>query len=132
MKNSANEITKQVLLAIPQVHRLSRAWRANTGAGVPYSAIRAAVALLAQGRTRDCLEFLQRQRPITFGIPGQADITGILAPGGKRLEIEIKADGDKTRPEQEAFRIMMARADGIYITASSEEDAIQQLEDCRG
>ncbi|RMG17749.1 MAG: hypothetical protein D6729_08280 [Deltaproteobacteria bacterium] len=39
---------------------------------------------------------------VKFGIPGQADLTGIL-PGGIRLEIEVKGPTGRQSPQQRAF-----------------------------
>ena len=52
-----------------------RLWRANCGA-----------ALLGG-------------RVVRFGIPGQADLTGIL-PDGRRLEIEVKSPTGRQTPQQ--------------------------------
>lgn len=83
-----------------------RLWRANTGvafAGSPSGA----------GR-----------RVVRFGVPGQADLTGIL-PGGLRLEIEVKRDGPRPgqlSPAQENYRAMIERFGGVYVLARSVED----------
>lgn len=122
-----NAITKKILLEIPRAFPGSRLWRANAGAGVPYGVIREAVRLLTQGRVQECIAYLTRQRTVTFGIPGQADTSGILAPGGQRLEIEIKTGSDRLRPEQVTFREMVTRTGGIYVEARSVEDAVESV-----
>ncbi len=125
---TANAITREILLAIPQRIPGARAWRNNTGGAVPYSAIQAAIRLLVAGRVEECLQHLRHQRPITFGIAGQADITGILPPDGRRLEIEVKADGDRHREAQQAFGAMVGRAGGVYVVAGSVDEALMALE----
>jgi hypothetical protein len=65
-------------------------------------------------------------RVIRFGIPGQADLTGIL-PDGRRLEIEVKSLTGRQTPEQVAFQNMIERFNGIYILARSTNDVRQRL-----
>jgi hypothetical protein len=53
---------------------------------------------------------------------GAADLTGIHAPSGRRVELETKADGraDYDRADQEAqhkWRAMIRSAGGIYVNA---------------
>ena len=43
------------------------------------------------------------RRLVRFGVPGQADLTGIL-PGGKRLEIETKSDTGRAATAARAAR----------------------------
>ena len=64
--------------------RWMRLWRANTG-----------VAQIGS-------------RVVRFGVPGQADLTGIL-PGGRRLEIEVKSDGGRQTEDQSNFQRMIER-----------------------
>ena len=63
-------------------------------------------------------------RFVSFGIKGQADMTGIVADG-RRLEIEAKAASKQT-PEQAAFQKTIVRFGGIYILARSIEDVIHK------
>lgn len=58
---------------------------------------------------------------VRFGVPGQADLTGIL-PGGIRLEIEVKAPNGRQSREQQAFQRMIERFGGVYVLARSVED----------
>ena len=124
---TTNAITKKILLEIPRAFPGSRLWRANAGAGVPYGVIREAVRLLTQGRVQECIAYLTRQRTVTFGIPGQADTSGILAPDGRRLEIEVKSVGDEMRPEQVTFREMVHRTGGIYVVAGGVDEAVERV-----
>jgi len=124
---TTNAITKKILLEIPRAFPGSRLWRANAGAGVPYGVIREAVRLLTQCRVQECIAYLTRQRTVTFGIPGQEDTSGILAPGGRRLEIEVKNIGDEMRPEQVTFREMVHRTGGIYVVAGGVDEAVERV-----
>jgi hypothetical protein len=83
-----------------------RLWRANAGAAI-------------DPRTG---------RLIRFGVPGQADLSGILA-GGQRLEIEVKGPHGRQRPEQRNFGAMIARFGGLYVLAHSLEDALSAIEE---
>jgi len=56
-------------------------------------------------------------RYIQYGLPGQADISGILR-GGRRLEVEVKRPGVKDAdPDQEAFRERIEDMGGLYVLA---------------
>lgn len=63
-----------------------------------------------------------------------ADIGGIAGPGGWRLEIEMKKEGaahrnKKVIERQDNWRKMIESLGGIYIKATSEHDAVEQLLD---
>lgn len=73
-------------------------WRQNTGAA----------------RTGD--------RVVRFGIPGQADITGVIA--GRRIEIECKSPTGRQSPEQRAFQLRVESAGGLYLIAHSVKDVL--------
>ena len=62
-----------------------------------------------------------------FGEPGQADLSGIVAPWGIRLEVEVKRPGEKPTDAQARWGRMIERFGGIYIVARSAEDAVAQL-----
>ena len=53
---------------------------------------------------------------------GSGDIVGLLPPTGRFYEIETKAKGKKLEPEQEARKIEVESAGGIYIIAHSVDD----------
>ncbi len=85
-----------------------RLWRANVG-----------VARIGGPRSAG-------GRVVRFGLPGQADLTGIL-PSGVRLEIEVKRPGCPQTPEQKAFQKMIDRFGGVYVLARSVEDVWQVI-----
>jgi len=95
------EIQNDILRAFGTVTTL-RLWRANVGA--------------ARIGTRT----------IRFGIPGQADLTGIL-PDGRRLEIEVKAPAGRQTAQQRSFQNMIERFHGVYILARSVEEVGRRL-----
>lgn len=61
------------------------------------------------------------RRTVAFGLPGQADLTGIL-PGGTRLEIEVKGPHGRQSREQQFYQQMIERFGGVYVLARSVED----------
>ena len=65
-------------------------------------------------------------RFVRAGVPGQADLTGIL-PGGKRLEVEIKSERGRQTEDQRNFQRMIAWFGGVYVLARSVEDVAQAL-----
>ncbi|HUT62126.1 MAG TPA: VRR-NUC domain-containing protein [Phycisphaerae bacterium] len=69
------------------------------------------------------------RRTVRFGIPGQADLTGI-APDGRRLEIEVKSERGRLSDDQERFRDLIRRFGGIHIVARSVHDVYEQLTAC--
>jgi hypothetical protein len=88
-------------------------------------------------------------RFITFGIPGQADLTGIVPvtqvlacphcggelstpPLGVRVEVEVKTPTGRQSDDQKNFQKIIERFHGIYILACSTEDVTQALEPYRG
>lgn len=96
MRESAllNEILVQIN-RIPGV----RAWRQNSG-----------------------IFFTNQGRGVRAGVPGCADITGIV--NGRRLEIEVKTPGVGQSEQQRAFEQMIVSHGGIYILARTVDDAI--------
>lgn len=63
---------------------------------------------------------------VRFGVPGQADLTGIL-PDGRRLEIETKSTVGRQTDDQRNYQAMIERFNGLYILARSPDDVYQQL-----
>lgn len=72
--------------------RLCWCWRANTG-------------MARMGN-----------RVVRFGLPGQADISGLLRTG-RRLEVEVKTRTGKQTPEQAAFQAQIFQYGGLYLLA---------------
>lgn len=71
-----------------------------------------------------------RGRLVRFGLPGQADISGlVLQPSGRgvRLEIECKSDEGAQTPEQRVFEEQVRRFGGVYILARALEDVLEPV-----
>lgn len=63
-----------------------------------------------------------RGRVVRAGIPGQADISGLLAPHGRRLEIECKSPTGRQRDDQRRWQAMIESFGGLYVLARSTDD----------
>lgn len=67
-------------------------------------------------------------RMVQFGVPGQADLSGIIAPNGRRLEIEVKSATGRVRPQQKAFGAMIEKMGGVFVVARTVEDVKDALQ----
>lgn len=92
--------------------------------------------LLALGKRKDLRLWRQNggvatsedgSRWVRFGIPGCADLSGVLADG-RRLEIEVKRPGGQLSDQQRAFQAMIERFNGVYIVARSVDEALAGVE----
>jgi len=101
------QLQREILLALGRLPWL-RIWRNNTGVAVT------------------------RGRVVRFGKVGQGDITGIMLPSGRRVEIEVKAGKNKQSPHQVRFQQMIEKYGGLYILARSVSDAMNALQAARG
>lgn len=92
-KTTERQIQNEILRTFATRNDM-RIWRANVGAAK------------------------YKGRLVMFGVPGQADLTGIL-PGGIRLEIEVKSPEGRQTKEQKAYQSIIERFGGCYILARS-------------
>jgi hypothetical protein len=81
-------------------------WRQNTGG-------------------REWVDFYGKTHYVAFGIPGQADITGVAH--GDRVEIEVKRPGEKPTAEQWAWLEFIDRTGGIAFYCDSIETCQTRL-----
>ena len=95
MSESERQIQNAILRAFG-TKRWMRLWRANVG-----------VAQIGR-------------RVVRFGVPGQADLTGIL-PAGRRLEVETKTLTGRQTQDQRNFQRMIESFRGLYVLARSVE-----------
>lgn len=70
---------------------------------------------------------IRRAHPIRFGIPGSADLTGIVNPTGQRLDIEVKTPTGRQSQNQKNYQKMVETMGGIYILARSETNIREQI-----
>lgn len=99
-----SDLVANILLAFG-AHPRVRLWRANV--------------LVAQDKTG---------RIVRAGVKGQADISGILAPHGRRVEIECKTQRGRQSDAQERWERMIRYHGGIYVLARSVDDVKEALE----
>ena len=97
------QIQNAILRAYGADPRL-RLWRANAGVG-----------------------FYRKGTAVRFGVPGQADLTGIL-PNGQRLEVEVKTVTGRQSKDQHNYQRMIEAFGGVYILARSVEDVAAVIE----
>jgi len=70
---------------------------------------------------------MYNENVIRYGIPGESDLDGIIAPHGRRLHIEIKTGSGKLSEKQQKFKAMIEKFGGVYIEARSVEDCLTEL-----
>lgn len=100
-------------------YRWMRLWRQNTGTAISIDSIdpwKRGIPFRAH--------FL---RFIKFGLPGSADLSGVLAPDGRRLEIECKSPDERQKKKQQAYQRVIEQLGGIYIVARSTGDVWDAL-----
>ena len=95
-------------------HPRLRIWRVNTGVGW--------FANGAPARKADPGAYCVR-----FGVPGQADVSGLILPDGQRLEIETKARNGRQSDEQKRWQRIIESFGGIYVLARSVADVDARL-----
>lgn len=102
------------------------------GRSVPWAYIKQALSALDRfdiEAARSCL-----MRPVTTGLIGGPDVTGIIgnAPGrsveaGRFVSWEIKAGADRQREEQVKCQQAIERHGGLYILVESVDQGIADL-----
>lgn len=61
-------------------------------------------------------------RLVRFGVPGTADICGLIAPTGRLLMIECKSATGQLRAAQEVMQRVVEAFGGLFIVARSLAD----------
>ena len=62
---------------------------------------------------------LSTDQVVSFGVKGGGDLSGLLAPDGRRLEVEIKTGKARQSKQQRRFEAMLTRFGGLYLLVSS-------------
>lgn len=65
--------------------------------------------------------------PIKIGIEGQADLSSIFGPIGKRIEIEVKTGTGRQTEAQHRWQRMIEKHGGIYILARDIEQVKEEI-----
>lgn len=102
VRNKAHEeLIDQILLAVGSSPRI-RLWKRPVG--------------------------FDESRRIKYGIKGEADLQGIIAPHGRALAIECKTGSAVLNSDQKKWRAMFERFGGMYIEARSVDQVLTDLE----
>ena len=65
-------------------------------------------------------------RMTRYGLPGQADIAGVLR--GQHVEIEVKTPAGRQSQQQIRWQRAVERAGGVYVVVRSVDEALAALE----
>jgi hypothetical protein len=103
-----------LILSTWGAHPALRIWRTNTGVGWFKN------GEPARKSDRDAY-------PVKFGTPGQGDISGLVGPSGRRLEVECKTERGRQSDDQKSFQRMIENFGGLYVLARSLEDVDRAL-----
>ena len=68
------------------------------------------------------------EKMILYGIPGESDIQGIVAPHGRFLAIEVKTGKGVLSEKQKLWRDMILKFGGIYIEARDVVNSLAEFE----
>ena len=95
-----------------------RVWKSHTGALPTLDSIKRAIRVAVFSGS---FSIAWRELSyLTFGLPGSADISGILKDG-RRLEIECKTGNAKQSKQQKKFQEMIEKFGGVYILTHSSD-----------
>lgn len=67
-------------------------------------------------------------RKIKFGLEGETDIDGIIAPSGRKLCIEVKTGTGRLSAAQKRYRDMVVKFGAVYVEARSVQDAVDAVQ----
>ena len=98
-----------------------RLWRANVGKAVPLSFLFVVRDAIRDGDIDTAKQLLSSPPVVSFGVKGQADLSGIL-DGGYRFEVEVKAPAGRQSKDQAIYQRVIEAKGGLYILARSIED----------
>ena len=90
-----------------------RLWRVNVGTAVPIGL---------------CCARCRARGPVRYGLPGMADLMGVIAPTGRLLSIETKSATGRLTDEQKAWDAMVRKMGGVSVApCRSLEEAMEAL-----
>lgn len=125
---SEREIQKRILARLSkEYHKCGLFWTRDVGDYVPVSSIKGAIskAMANPGQALSILKGLLRRR-LKIGLPGEPDISGCL--DGRWVGIEVKKPGNGQQDNQRKFQKAIEARGGIYIVATSPDEAVSALE----
>ncbi len=130
---TANDLTRLLLVELPQRFPGARAWRRNTGGGYPIAVVQRALGLLRAGQVEAAIGFLATARPVSFGLSGEPDMDGFLpvGPAGVRLGLEVKTGRDRQRADQKVCEQVYTTGGCLYVLARDVEGTMERIEEFR-
>lgn len=100
-------------------------WKQHTGQAITKASVLEAINFLIglifsfnpdKLSAADILQMVKAKlKPISYGLVGQCDLSGIRKSDGKRVEIEVKTGTGRLSKDQKNFRDMILRCNGIHI-----------------
>lgn len=115
--NAHTNLVRAGLVALSAAGHL--AWDNQTGSGW----VGKLIGRTAAGRT-----ILEMARPISFGLPGSADIIGLL-DSGIGLAAEAKTGTGRQRENQRKFQAAWEKRGGIYVLFRSVDELLGAIRD---
>lgn len=129
-------ILKRTLIALGKIASF-RGWRNNTGQAWMGRAQRIARAGLISVQPGDVV--IHGARPVSFGLPGSADILGLRAvritPAhvgttlAQFVAVETKTETGRQSEQQRKFERMVSSLGGLYIVARDADEAARIVRD---
>lgn len=102
-----------------------KVWRQNTGS-VAGIVSRIEAALRDAGLNSSAVAVARVASKLglhmSFGVPGCADVSGLMSPTGRRLEIECKSETGRQSEAQRNFQAMIEAMGGLYLLVRRVED----------
>lgn len=120
---SEKSILNASLVAVTAVAE-TMAWRNNTG--MAWQGLQRPLRVGQMVRIERGMVLLCEARPITFGLPGSADILGVRR--GRGFALEGKARRGRQADTQARFQAAFEGAGGLYGLFRSEDEALAILE----
>lgn len=114
-----SKLVHRVLLKIGTDYHHVRAWKNHSGMAYTPDSVTKAINLALEMRKGEAIKV---SVPIKYGLNGAADISGIMRPHGKRVELEIKTGTGKQSDVQKAYQKMITDFGGIYIVVRDLQD----------
>jgi hypothetical protein len=127
--NNHSHLVHKAMLEIGTKYPHVRIWKTHTGEAYTMASVQEAVGKLIKGEIH-IKEFVSSLIRISFGQVGQTDLTGVMAPFGRAVFIEVKTGTGRLSKPQKAFRDQMIAMGAIHIELRKLED-LEVLNQCQ-
>ena len=124
------ELQRAVIVALSK-DPCVRLWRQNVGVAVPLHQLR--LWLARRGYLPMSAPMPGDLHPVRYCVPGAGDLSGLVGPTGRRLELEVKAPDGRPRvsTEQRNFGEMVGSLGGVWGVVQSLEEALEAVAEAR-